>query len=106
MKLGLRFGALEPQRNINWRQQVTDFPYLVLYKGNKYEFIMYGDDNTKQVDYICHFGELKSTNPAWNKKFEDISRYLDDGPNKCECGAIYSSFPWDHMRFCKQWSKW
>lgn len=106
MKLLLQFGLLEPKRIINWWNQVEDFPTLVLYKGNKWEFVMYDEDDTGQADYVCMFSEVKSHDPNWWASYEDISKYLDQGPGgRCECGAAYTSFPQCHMYFCPKWTR-
>jgi hypothetical protein len=108
MKLKLQFGLNEPAREVNWWQQVTDFPHLVLYKNKKWQFEMYGPDQTNQVDQICYFSEVASYDPNWYATtYQDISGWLDNGYGaKCECGAIYTSFPQAHMFFCPKWSKW
>lgn len=108
MKLILQFGINEPKRQINWWNQIKEFPHLVLYKGKKWEFVMYDEDPSKQVDYICMFGEIQSYDPNWHATiYADISGYLDSGPGgKCECGSIYTSFPQSHMFFCPKWTKY
>lgn len=107
MKLSLQFGLNEPKRKINWWQTIKEFPYLVLYKDKKWEFVIYEEDPTKQVDYICTFGEIHSYDPNWHStEYVDISAYLDNGwGGKCECGAVYTSFPQMHMIFCPKWVK-
>ena len=73
MKLKLQFGLAEPARLVNWWQTITDFPTLVLYKNKKWEFVMYGPDQTRQVEHICYFSEIATTNPLWhNMGYQDI----------------------------------
>ena len=108
MKLKLQFGYNEPKRDVNWYGQITSFPSLVLYKGKKWEFVVYQDDPTKEADHIFIFGELHGYDPQYNSPdFQNIDHMFDSGySGKCECGAAYSNFKWDHMRFCPKWSKW
>lgn len=107
MKLTLQFGFNEPKRQISWWQEVGDFPHLVLYKGKKWEFIMYQEDPAKQVDHIFFFGEIQNYDPNWYATtYVDIDKYINDGAgDKCDCGAIYTSFKDKHMFFCPKWVK-
>lgn len=109
MKLKLNFGVAELPRTINWwGGHITSFHKLVLYKGKKYEFYMYDEDPSKQVDYICIFKFLDSYNPTSHATtFFNIDSMFDESDwlGKCECGAIFTSFPNHHMLFCKKWSK-
>lgn len=108
MKLSLRFGLHEPPREVNWWQPIKNFPYLVTFKGVKYEFEMYAEDPTKRVEYICHFSEVKSYDPNYYADtYFDVDALLNTGyGSKCECGAIYTSFPQFHMFFCPKWTKY
>lgn len=107
MKLKMHFGLNEPARIINWWQTIKDFPPLVLYKKKKWEFAIYDTDQSKQVDYICHFSPLQTYDPNWHATtYVDIDYLFNTGYGKCECGAEYTSFPWDHMKFCPKWTKW
>jgi hypothetical protein len=69
---------------------------------------MYGDDHTHKVDHICWFSEVATYDPNWYATtYTNIDNLLSDGHgSKCECGAIYTSFPHAHMLFCPKWSKW
>lgn len=108
MKLRLQFGLAEPPREITWWQGVKDFPNLVLYKKKKWEFVMYAADTANQVDYICNFSEIQNYNPNWHATtYTDIDHLFNVGyGSKCECGAFYSSFPWDHLKYCPKYTKW
>lgn len=107
MKLSLRFGHAEPNRTVNWWQPVQNFPYLVLHKNRKWEFAIYDEDPSKQVDYICHFKEIHPHNSLWsNTDYKNIDHLFDDGfGGPCQCGSAYTSFPQIHMFFCPKWSK-
>lgn len=69
---------------------------------------MYQEDTTKQVDYICYFSEVKIYVPNFSATtYENIDHLFNTGYGpKCDCGAIYTSFPWDHMKMCPKWTKW
>lgn len=108
MKLGLRFGLAEPQRDVNWWQPIESFPVLILYKKAKWEFVMWGPDPSHRVEHICHFSEVQTYDPNWYATtYFDIEQLLNTGyGSKCECGAAYTSFPQIHMFFCPKWFKW
>lgn len=108
MKIRLQFGLIEPHRDIDWWQKVTDFPHFVLYKGDKWQFEMYGTDPFQNIDYVCYFSPVRKDDPLYtSQNYESLESLLNPGyGNKCECGARYSSFEWDHMRFCPLWKKW
>ena len=107
MKLKLQFGTIEPKRDVTWWQGVTNFPTLVIYKGNKWEFVMYQPDDTGQSDFILFFGEIYSYNPNfYATTYIDIDYMFNAGySGNCECGAAYTSFKDGHMFFCKKWTK-
>ena len=108
VKLKLTFGFTGPSLNVKWWQGIRDFPNLVTYKGKKWEFVVYNTDDSNQVDYICMFSEVGSFDPNYySTTYSDIEvMFGTSWGSQCECGAQYSSFPWDHMRFCNKWSKW
>lgn len=106
MKLKLQFGLSEPKREVSWWKPIKDFPYLVLYRSTKWEFVTYDKDSTGQVDYLCIFSEVLPNDPNWHGTFEDISHMFDSYGKRCECGAIYTSFPNFHMFFCSKYTKW
>jgi hypothetical protein len=105
MRLRVQFG-LTISKDISWYRPLESFPVLINYLDRNYEWIMYDKDLTGVVDTILTFAEVPSYDanygtdcPKWNDLFGD-----DFG--KCECGAEYSSFSWDHMRYCKLWRRW
>jgi len=108
MKLKLYLGIAESPRVVTWwKSDVTSFPNLVIYKNKKYQFIMYEEDDTKQVDYICRFSEMQSYDPGWSSyAFEDIGHMIDDFfGTKCECGSVHTFASQFHMFFCPLWKK-
>jgi hypothetical protein len=108
MKLSLHLGLAAPRRTVYWWSTIGDFPTFVLYKGSKFEFAGYKKDPLDQFDYICYFSEVYKTDTNYSKDYKDID-YLfnkDSDLNRCDCGAEFSSFSWDHMRFCQLWKPW
>lgn len=107
MRIKLQFGINEPLREIGWWKTITEFPNLVLYRGNKWEFVMYREDDTGESDYIFIFGEIRSYDPNWHATTYENIDYMFNSPysDKCECGAIFTSFPNAHMFMCKKWKK-
>jgi hypothetical protein len=108
MKIRLQFGLIEPHRDINWYQTITDFPHFVLYKGDKWQFEMYGSDPFQNIDYVCYFSPVRKDNPLYTSQaYENIDQLINPGwGTKCECGAIYTSAPQIHMFFCPLWKKY
>jgi hypothetical protein len=108
MKLSLHLGLAEPRRTVYWWSPIANFPTFILYKGNKFELVGYQKDNFDQIDYNCYFIEVHKADPNYRKDYMNIDYLLnkDNDLNKCDCGAEFSSFPWDHMRFCQSWKPW
>jgi len=107
MKLSLHFGLTEPKRTIYWHGEIGEFPTLILFKGSKWEFVLYQRDDTGVVDYICNFSEVPPYDPNFHATtYKNIDHLFESYGRKCECGAIYTSFPWDHMRMCPKWERW
>jgi len=105
MRIRVQFGLID-NRDVNWYQPVENFPTLINFLGKNYEWVMYDKDISGAVDMILIFSELHSYDPdyttvcpIWNEMFGE-SRIM------CDCGAKFTSFPWDHMRMCKKWTKW
>ena len=103
MKLIINFG-LTTKKEVSWYKDVTEFPKLLRFNGARWEWAMY---NQIGKDYELTFSQIPSYDPnfyADMESFEDMFGW----PNrdKCECGAIYSPFSWDHSRFCRKWVKW
>lgn len=104
MRLRIDFGHI--RKEIPWWRPIEEFPKLLSLYGRKYEWFMYKPDATKQVDHILLFSELPSYDPnsmVTMDSWENMFAYME---NNCVCGAAYSSFSWDHMRYCPLWSRW
>lgn len=103
MKIQASFGIDGIKREVNWWGNIQDFPKLFSFKEKKWEWVMYDKDPTQRVDYILIFSELPPSDPLFYQDMEDFDkRFLII--NKCECGALYTSFPDFHMTFCPLWS--
>ena len=94
--------------DVNWWNEVTEFHQLVIHNNSKWEFVAYQPDPSKQVDWILIFTPVPSYDPNYQATtYVDVDKILHNlGGNGCECGASFSSFGWDHMRFCKLWKPW
>ena len=104
MKLDVVFGS-DAKKKVSWDKPLEDFPKLMLYNGKKCEWVMYRD--ALYVDKELIFSELPKYDPNFYVSnyavFEDM---FEKDTNGCQCGAAYSSFSWDHMRFCPKHVKW
>ena len=88
---------------VNWWRPIDEFPSLVLYKTNKWEFVIYDEDDSKESDYICIFSEVKSYDPNFfATTYTDISYMIEAANKGCECGSAHGG---GHMFFCPKWSK-
>jgi hypothetical protein len=107
MKLSLKFGQNEPLRQVLWWNTVDKFFPLVKFKDRKWEFVMWDVDRSGDTDYELFFREVSQHDSMWQRlDYQDIGYLIGpESDSKCTCGAIYSSFPWDHMRFCNKWTK-
>lgn len=106
MRIRVRFGLID-DKEVLWYRPLDDFPHLIKYLNRNYEWITYDYDPTGKVDHILVYSEVPTYDPnfgvvcpSWQDLFKDTST------NSCECGAKHTSFPWDHMRLCRQWRPW
>jgi hypothetical protein len=105
MRLRVDFGP-NIRKEVNWYSALDDFPKFMTYAGKRYEWFMYDRDPNKQVDYVLSFSELPSFDPNYYVEMEDFDLMFGGSMGiKCECGAIYTSFPQIHMFMCKLWRK-
>lgn len=104
MKLFIIFGYGTPKKEVNWYRDLMDFPKLIRYSGSKWEWAMYHNIGS---DYELTFSQIATYDPNFYADmpgFEDMFEW--GNVDKCECGAAYSGFTFDHMRFCKKWKPW
>lgn len=105
MKLRVDFGLNGPKREIAWWDALSSFPKYFSLDGKKWEWVLYDKDPSRNYDHILTYSEITSKDRSFNEPMEDFDIKFTN-TEKCECGALYSSFPWDHMRFCKLWRRW
>lgn len=100
MKLKLLFGTDE--LSYAWFQQISDFPYLVLFKGKKWEFIFHNEDDQNQFDRIFYFAQVKSYDPNWYATvYHDLDKEIYSRLT-CECGSDKHGFA-GHAQWCPKW---
>lgn len=105
MRLKINFGLIEV-REVSWFQPLTSFPNIINYLGKNYEWVAFDTDPTGKVDQILIFSQLQTYDPNYNVVCPIWSEMFKDSFGACECGANFTSFPWDHMKFCQMWKKW
>src|ERR1017187_6007492 len=93
-------------KEVYWNKTLAEFPKLVAYYGKKWEWAIYESDDTGHCDWVCTFVEVASYDPNWWATYTDVNNLYGQDEDGCECGAKFSSFSWDHMRFCKKWTPW
>ena len=104
MRLTINFGHHGTKKEVNWYRDLMEFPKLIRFQGLKWEWAMY---NTIGEDSELTFSQIPTYDPNFYTdmpSFEDMFEWGQS--DKCVCGAVYTSFPWDHMRFCGKWIKW
>jgi hypothetical protein len=106
VRLRVDFGTHGARKEITWWNSLEDFPPFISYNGKKYEFLMYDRDPSGQVDYTLLFTEIPTYDPNFYSDMPSWETLFGTRGSSCECGAIYTSFPWDHMRYCSLWRKW
>lgn len=105
MKLNIRFGLLG-DKEVDWWKSIDSFPKTIVYLNVIHEWVFYNDDKTGKYDKVLWFAELKRSDPRYNEEHETWSHIFENHQLECCCGARYSSFPWDHLRYCPEWKKW
>ncbi len=104
MKLTLNFGLNGAKKQIDWYRDLMDFPKLIRFQNAKWEWAIYSNVGK---DYELTFSQIPTYDPSFYvdmPSFEDMFEW--GATDRCQCGAVYSSFSWDHMRFCPKWTKW
>src|SRR5208282_4593426 len=104
MKLTINFGHNGIKKEVNWYRDLMDFPKLIRFSGSKWEWAMYHNVGN---DYELTFSQIPTYDPnfyADMPSFEDMFEWAN--VDKCVCGSAYSSFSWDHMRFCPKHKSW
>lgn len=105
MRLRVQFGLIDT-KEVFWYRPLEQFPQLIRFIGKNYEWVVYDTDPSGQVDTILVYSELPTHDPNFGVSCPTWNELFGDSNAGCECGAAFSSFNWDHMRFCKKWTKW
>ena len=105
MKLRVNFG-LNHWRETNWWGTLVSFPSLLTFRTVKYACGNAELDPTGRYDYILQYLEVQSWDLNYSVSCDAFESMPGSMANSCECGAIYSPFPFDHMRMCPLWKPW
>jgi hypothetical protein len=104
MKLIISFGHSGTKKEVHWYRDIMEFPKLLRFAGAKWEWAMYhniGDD------YELTFSQIPAYDPNYYVDMESFEDRFEWGQiDKCVCGAIFSSFSWDHLRYCPKHKPW
>ena len=104
MKLNINFGLTGPKKEVNWYRELMDFPKLLSFNGSKWEWAMY---NKIGNDYELTFSQIATHDPSFYADMPSFETMFEYGvSDRCVCGSAYSSFKFDHMRFCPKWKPW
>lgn len=104
IKLFISFGHDGIKKEVAWYRELMDFPKLLKFRGIPWEWAMY---HNVGKDYELTFAKIPTYDPNFYVEMESFEAMFEwTGADKCECGSIYTSFSWDHMRYCKKWTKW
>lgn len=104
MKLDLVFGSNGLKKSVDWYQPLEAFPKLLMFRGKKWEWAVYSETSPAVWELV--FSELPTYDPNFYASEYSVFEDMFEKTNDCCCGAIFSSFPWDHMRMCPKWVKW
>lgn len=105
MKIRVDFGTLGPKRELSFYQDISAFPNAVRFENEKYEWVMYDKDQTKQYDYILVFALMDPLDSRWWSCVDFSERFGYNISESCSCGSIYTSYAAGHMFYCSLWRK-
>jgi len=105
MRLKVQFGFIDA-KEVSWYDHIDNFPRIIKFLGRNYEWFMYDKDPSGKVDMILTFSEIPNYDPNYDVFCPEWNDLFGNKRLDCECGASYSSFPWDHLRYCPLWSPW
>jgi hypothetical protein len=100
VRIKIDFGLLGTTETVNWYKDIADFPRLLRYQGNVYEFVMYQPTIGGYYDHIFTF----SLTTYYGVSFYEVPSFVDlfgsFKNNSCQCGAKFDKdFPNIHMFF-------
>lgn len=105
MNIIINFGLNGAKKEVTWHKPLMDFPKLIRFQGSCWEWAIY---NYIGTDCELTFSKIPSYDPNYYAEmptFEVMFEWTSGG-DKCECGSAHTAFPFDHMFYCKKWSKW
>ena len=104
MRLKIAFGYKSIEKIVDWNRDVTDFPKLIKFDGRRWEWVTYNSPDG--LTYELVFSQIPTFDPNFYADMPDFETMFPNSEIKCECGARFSSFGFDHMRMCKLWRPW
>jgi hypothetical protein len=103
MRIRIEFGS-DAAEVVPWYKTIPDFPKLLRYQGNVWEFVLYQEDTTYQTDYIFNFSRIVNYPGKYYEIPSFTDMFLNPLDNDCECGAKYDrDNPMHHMFMCRKW---
>lgn len=111
MRIMIEFGYPGHKREVSWWKDFSLIPKKMIFNDEVWEGFMYDTGKvgsghewhyyfTKAKDQTKVYYDPMFGYPTYVPKFEDV---FDLPLLKCECGAIYTSFPQVHMFMCAKW---
>ncbi len=104
MTLFINFGLNGPKKQVSWYKALMDFPKLIRFGGNCWEWAIY---NNIGNDCELTFTQIPTYDPNFYAEMPSFEQMFEwTSGDKCECGSAYTSFPWDHMKYCPKHKPW
>lgn len=107
IKITVIFNAGGPQKEVYWHDDLLNFPKVITFQGNCYEWITC-NLNSDGISATLLLGSASIHAypfpvPSFERMFEEKTELIKI--NECTCGARYDrEFPNNHMFMCKLWS--
>jgi hypothetical protein len=103
MKLSINFG-LSIKKQVDWHGNLMDFPKLLRLKSSKWEWVIYAPIGK---DYELTYSEIPTYDPNYYVDMPSFEDMFEGGlGSKCECGSAYTSFSFDHLKYCPRHIPW
>lgn len=104
IKIIISFGHEGPKKEVNWYRDLMDFPKLLKFQGLPWEWAMYYEVGK---DYELTFSKIPTYDPNFYVEMESFEEKFEwHNSDRCTCGAAWSSFSWDHLRYCGKHKPW
>jgi len=109
MKLKIDFGMWDGSEYVSWHKTIGEFPRLLRYMSDVYEFVMYKKENIGySVDYTFSFTKTQKYTQKYNDIpiFKEMFAHCFIKSTDCHYGAKYDKGnPNHHMVFCPKSKK-